>query len=162
MRRTKVLRQRERNLARVSRLVRQTCETAHISAKVCLTIVIDLSPSLRIATVDKIRRNLVENAKIKRSYDKLKARERSAHNPSQDHLNDQQKDDITAQEPVSLEPHPDRQALMQDAPPERAIEVLGAENDHQSLPSHILDEYRSANKRHLYVNNKRAQSKRPR
>ena len=90
----------------------QTYETVYASAKVSVTDHHQVSISLIRLLADKVRRNLVENAKVKKSYDKLKARERAVTSETQ-HAGQVELDGGEVPEPASLEPHPERQALME-------------------------------------------------
>ncbi|KAF3480061.1 uncharacterized protein GIQ15_05408 [Arthroderma uncinatum] len=83
-----------------------TCQTAHIDAK---------------SIVQKIKADLIHKAKLKKSYEKIKARE-LASTPVKSIYETQNDDDggnedsrpaeEPAEEPASLELHPDRQAMV--------------------------------------------------
>ncbi|CAF9919538.1 MAG: hypothetical protein GOMPHAMPRED_001846 [Gomphillus americanus] len=78
---------------------------------------------------DKIRRKLVENAKIRKSYDRLKAREQNStatsnNNPENATEEQQQQQQ---QQPSSIARHPDRQALIDNKDQD--------EKDQEDVPS---------------------------
>lgn len=77
-------------------------------------------------TAQKIKSDLIQKAKVKKAYAKIKADELAAgpRKPAYDHVEDDNKkgdeDSELKNEPASVEPHPQRQALLAQSSPEPA------------------------------------------
>ncbi|KIW16192.1 hypothetical protein PV08_06243 [Exophiala spinifera] len=64
----------------------------------------------------KIKRDLIQKAKVKKAYAKVKAQEEAANPVSSTHIEDEEAHDGPLDaEPASLELHPDRQAMVEAA-----------------------------------------------
>jgi hypothetical protein len=113
---------RERVRRRVSRSALLICLTAFTSAKVGLN---DLAPATLTdhGVVQKIKKDLIHKAKVKKEYAKLKAREDGTTSRSVYDREDDRDAADTPTEPTpepTLDPHPDRVKMLEE--PSRELE----------------------------------------